>query len=62
MKIEQNRFWLSAIRSADYNQSDLNNVVNYESNVNALTTDDVKAVANKYLKGGYIKAILLPEE
>jgi zinc protease len=61
-EMEQNRFWLSAIRSADYNQSDLNNVVNYESNVNALTTDDVKAVANKYLKGGYIKAILLPEE
>ncbi|OZV67624.1 M16 family metallopeptidase [Winogradskyella aurantia] len=61
-ELEQNRFWLSAIRSADYNQSDLNNVVNYESNINALTTDDVKAVANKYLKGGYIKAILLPEE
>lgn len=61
-QLEQNRFWLSAIRGADYNMSDLNNVVNYESNINALTTKDVQAVANKYLTNGYIKAILLPEE
>jgi len=61
-ELEQNRFWLSAIKNADYNESDIDNIVNYESNVNALTTKDVHNVAKKYLSGGYIKAILLPEE
>jgi zinc protease len=61
-QLEQNRFWMSAIRGADYNKSDLNNVVTYEQNINAITTDDIQAVAKKYLNDGYIKAILLPEE
>jgi zinc protease len=60
--LEQNRFWLSTIKNADYNKSDLNNVVNYEANVNALTTKDIHNVAKKYLAGGYIKAVLMPEE
>ncbi|WP_418639226.1 M16 family metallopeptidase [Winogradskyella sp.] len=60
--LEQNRFWLSTIKGADYNQSDINNVINYERNINALTTKDIHDVAKKYLTGGYIKAILLPEE
>ncbi|WP_298901638.1 pitrilysin family protein [uncultured Psychroserpens sp.] len=61
-QLEQNRFWLSAIKNADYSKSDLDNVVNYEANVNALTTKDLHNVAKKYLQDGYLKAILLPEE
>ncbi|WP_422105204.1 M16 family metallopeptidase [Winogradskyella sp.] len=61
-KLEQNRFWLDAIRGADYNKGDLNNVVNYESNINAVTAKDIQEVAKKYLTNGYIKAILMPEE
>ncbi|WP_298899928.1 pitrilysin family protein [uncultured Psychroserpens sp.] len=61
-QLEQNRFWLSAIKNADYNKSDLDNVVNYDANVNALTTEDIHNVAKKYLQDGYLKAILLPEE
>jgi zinc protease len=60
--LEQNRFWLSQIRDTDYNKTDADNVVNYESNVNGMTTDYLNEVAKKYLTGGYIKAILLPEE
>ena len=60
--LEQNGFWLSQIRGADYNKTDLDNVVNFESNVNGMTTDYLHEVAKKYLTGGYIKAILLPEE
>jgi zinc protease len=59
--LEQNRFWLSAIRNADYNTSDIDNVINYEKNVNALTTKDIHNVAKTYLSGGYIKAVLMPE-
>lgn len=61
-QLEQNSFWLSTIKNADYNQSDINNVINYEANINALTTKDVHNVAKKYLSGGFIKAVLLPEE
>jgi zinc protease len=61
-QLEQNRFWLSAIKGADYNKMDLDNVVNYEANVNAITAEDIHEVAKKYLTDGYIKAILMPEE
>ncbi|WP_091426732.1 pitrilysin family protein [Formosa sp. Hel1_31_208] len=61
-QLEQNRFWLSVIKNADYNKSDLDNIINYEANVNALTTQDIHNVAKKYMQDGYLKAILLPEE
>ena len=61
-QLEQNRFWLSSIRNADYNQTSLDNVLNYESNINSLTLDDIHNVAKKYLQDGYIRAILMPEE
>ncbi|MBO3116643.1 insulinase family protein [Winogradskyella sp. DF17] len=61
-ELEQNRFWMSFIRNADYNKSDFNNVVNYEENINAITAADVQAVGKKYLNDGFIKAILLPED
>ncbi|WP_299522006.1 pitrilysin family protein, partial [Winogradskyella sp.] len=61
-QLEQNRFWLGAIRGADYNQSDLNNIVNYETNINAITAKDIHNIAKKYLTNGYIKAVLMPEE
>lgn len=61
-QLEQNRFWLSQIRNADYNKTDINNILNYEKNVNAITAKDVQDVAKKYLNDGYLKAVLLPEE
>ena len=60
-QLEQNRFWLSAIRSADYNKSDINNVLDYEKNINALTREDLQNVAKKYLSKGHLRAVLLPE-
>ncbi|SHG42582.1 M16 family metallopeptidase [Winogradskyella jejuensis] len=61
-QLEQNRFWLNVIRSADYNKSDINNVLKYEENINALTKKDLQNVAQKYLTKGYLRAVLLPEE
>ena len=60
--LEQNRFWLSTIKDADYSQGDLNSVVTYEADINAVTATEIQNVAKKYLTNGYIKAILMPEE
>lgn len=51
-----------SIQAADINQSSLDTVVHYETNINALTTEYLQEVAKKYLDGGYIKAVLMPEE
>jgi len=61
-QLEQNRFWLSLIRNADYNKSNLDNVLTYEKDINALTKKDLQNVAKKYLTKGYFKAVLYPED
>lgn len=60
--LEQNRFWLSVIKDADYNKSDINNVLNYERNINTITAKEIQEVGEKYLTKGYLKAVLLPEK
>lgn len=60
--LEQNRYWLSLIKNADYYKTDFNSIMNYEENINALTAKDIQNVAMRYLTGGHIKAILLPED
>ncbi|WP_417871243.1 M16 family metallopeptidase [Winogradskyella sp.] len=60
--LQQNRFWLSQIKNADYNKSDLDSILNFEENINAITTQNVQDVAKKYLTDGYVKAILMPEK
>ncbi|MCC1484950.1 insulinase family protein [Winogradskyella sp. E313] len=61
-QLEQNRFWLSTIRNTDYNKGDINDVLNFEDNVNALTVKDIHDVAKKYLTDGYLRAMLMPED
>lgn len=60
--LQQNRFWLTQIKNADYNKSDLEDILSFEENTNAITTKAVQDVAKKYLTNGYIKAILMPEK
>ena len=61
-QLEQNRFWLSTIRNTDYNKGDINDVLKFEDNVNALTTQDIHNVAKKYLTKGLLRAMLMPED
>ena len=60
-QLKQNRFWLAVIKDADYSKNDLNDLLKYEKNIEALTVKDLHDVAKKYLTKGYIKAIQLPE-
>lgn len=61
-KLKQNRFWLSLLKNADYQSKDPNNIFTFEDDVNNLTKDYLKSVANKYLTQGYILGIHNPEK
>ena len=60
--MQQNRFWLSALQDSDEEDLDISNIMNFESRVKALTADQLKAVANKYLDENYFMGVLMPEE
>ena len=47
--------------SVDYNDKDISRVFNYEEDINALTKEEVRKVAKKYLSDGYILCIHNPE-
>lgn len=60
--LKKNRFWLSLLKNADYQDKDPNKIFEFENNVNNLTKKDIQNVAKKYLSGGYILGIHNPEK
>lgn len=60
--LKQNRFWLRNLRAKDYQKRTIEDNSTYEEKVNALTKDNIHAVAKKYLSKGYITGIHLPED
>ena len=45
-----------------YNQEDFNEILNMEAEIDALTADDIKAAANKYIASDRIITVLMPEK
>lgn len=43
-------------------KNDVSDMTSFEDRVNALTKEDIKMVAKKYLTDGYILGILNPEK
>jgi zinc protease len=60
--IEKNEWWISQMTSAYYNKMNPERALTYMDRVNAVTADEVQAVAKKYLSGDKYIAILMPEE
>ena len=61
--LKKNKFWLSAIENSYYYNDDLKVINTYVEDINSITIDDVKAVANKYFtKEHYVKVVLMPEK
>ncbi|MCK5400860.1 MAG: insulinase family protein [Flavobacteriaceae bacterium] len=60
--LKKNRFWLSNFITSDKESSDVNEILNAESSINALTKKDIQNVANEFLDENYFLGILLPEE
>jgi len=60
--VKENQFWLRTISSSSENSEDILELKSYNSWVSALTVEDLKMFANKYLlTENYVKFVLLPE-
>jgi len=58
-----NRYWLNQLRAYYYNETDLNTFFEREELTEGITSDDLKAAANKYINmENYVKIVLMPEE
>ncbi|WP_289046341.1 insulinase family protein [uncultured Olleya sp.] len=61
-QLKQNRFWMSLIKNADYQDKDAKKIFTFEDDVNNLTKDYLQSIAKKYLTNGYILGIHNPEK
>jgi zinc protease len=60
---KENSFWSGILQDSYFQGDDAHRVFSYEKRVNALTTDDIKQVANQLFDGkNVIKAVLYPEK
>ena len=61
--LKSNNWWLDFLVTGLQNHDDLHELNNYESDLNKITPESLKAAANKYLSGkNYIRLVLLPEK
>ena len=61
-KMKENRFWLNTLKNADYQDMDATKIFEFEKTVNSMTVESLQKVAKKYLTGGYIVGIQMPEK
>ena len=63
LQLKSNNFWQSYIVSQIQNKEPLDVVNAYSEDVDKITTEEIKAMANKYLSGkNFIRMVLLPEK
>ena len=59
---KENRYWLTNFTRSFINESNPQEILNFEAKVNALTTKELHDVAKKYLTKEKIIGILMPEK
>jgi len=63
VQMKENGFWSGKLQGIYFQGDDPQRIFEYEANVNALTTDDIKRTANQLLNGdNVITAILYPDK
>jgi zinc protease len=63
VQLKENSFWSSKLQGIYLQNDDPQRIFDYEQNVKAITTDDIKQVANRLLTGeNVITAVLYPEK
>jgi len=61
--IKKNGFWLSGIRSAYFNNTDIQDILNGNDRIQKQTLDLLQTAANKYLNTeNYVRVVMLPEK
>ncbi len=61
-KLKTNRYWVSTINSLIYNGMELESMLDTEKNIEALTAEDIKKAANKYISENVVISVLMPEK
>ena len=62
-QLRENGFWLNQIQTIAQRGGSLDTILQFEETLDAITLDQVVAVAQRYLTPGrYIRVVLLPEE
>lgn len=59
--LKKNDFWIRFLLTADQEKKNMTELLEYEENVKALTSDDLQSVAQKFLDENYFLGILMPE-
>ena len=59
--LKTNRFWIQSLLRADQEEKDVTALLDYEEKVQALTSEDLQAVAKEFLDNAYFLGILMPE-
>ena len=60
-QLKENSFWLSTIRSMDYDDRSEDELSNYEEMVNSMSIESLKEAANKFFGDNVVEVLLLPE-
>lgn len=61
-QLQENHFWLNQLETADMEDHEIDEVLKYEEKVAALSKEEIKEVADKYLDKDYLLGILMSEE
>jgi zinc protease len=60
--MRENGYWMSSLQNAFFNNNNPEDILSYESRVNALTTADLKEAAKRYFDmNNYLQVVLYPE-
>jgi len=63
VQLKENSFWSAKLQGIFFQGDDPQRIFDYEQNVNAITTEDIKLIANKLLNGNnVVTAVLYPEK
>jgi len=61
--LRENGYWIAALQNAFFNNTNPEDILAYESRVNALTTADLKEAAQRYFDtNNYLQVVLYPEK
>jgi zinc protease len=61
--MRENQYWLGQLQASVLYNDDFSRLLDYEKRVMALTTDDIKIAAKRYLPSdNYVQVVLLPEQ